>query len=157
MGNKKMLVVQQHCAVKRVGKCSCEFYHPRSNLSCNKPVGLILTFEWIILHGNHDIHGTYLTCCKSLQGSIKRETFIDFVAKQQNYSLINSLQPATTSFFTRRVQFVGGKTGNTVIELTLQQLMLQIKLHIFLSPFYRIFTHLICVNQMKIIRYTSGL
>ena len=41
--------------------------------------------------------------------------------------------------------------------LILQQLMLQIKLHIFRSPFYRIFTYLICVNQMKIIRNTSGL
>ena len=52
---------------------------------------------------------------------------------------------------------MGGKTCNTVIKLILQQLMLQIKLHIFLSPFYRIFTHLICVNQIKITRYTSGL
>ena len=37
---------------------------------------------------------------------------------------------------------MGGKTCNTVIELVLQQLMLQIKLHIFRSPFYRTFTHL---------------
>ena len=31
---------------------------------------------------------------------------------------------------------MGGKTCNTAIELILQQLMLQIKLHIFLAPFY---------------------
>ena len=36
-------------------------------------------------------------------------------------------------------------------------LMLQIKLHLFLSPFYRIITHMIGVNQMKITRYTSRL
>ena len=30
-----------------------------------------------------------------------------------------------------------GKTRNTAIELVLQQLMLQIKQHIFRSPFYR--------------------
>ena len=52
---------------------------------------------------------------------------------------------------------MGGKTCNTVIELILQQLMLQMKLHIFHSPFYRTFTHLIFVNQIKITRYTSRL
>ena len=45
-----------------------------------------------------------------------------------------------------------GKLRNTAIELVLQQLMLQIKQHIFHSPFYRTFANLIRVNQIKIIR-----
>ena len=35
-----------------------------------------------------------------------------------------------------QVYFVSGKTRNTAIELVSQQLTLQIKLHIFRSPFY---------------------
>ena len=47
------------------------------------------------------------------------------------------------------------KTSKTAIELVFQQLMLQIKLHISRSPFHRTFTNLICVNQIKITRYTK--
>ena len=39
-----------------------------------------------------------------------------------------------------QVYFVCGETRSTAIELVSQQLMLQIKLHIFSSPFYRTFT-----------------
>ena len=41
-----------------------------------------------------------------------------------------------------QVYFVCGETRSAAIELVSQQLTLQIKLHIFSSPFYRIFTNL---------------
>ena len=41
-----------------------------------------------------------------------------------------------------QVYFVCGETRSTAIELVSQQLTLQIKLHIFSSPFYRTFTNL---------------
>ena len=51
-------------------KWCCEFYHPHSSLSCNKPVGWILTSDWIILHGlpRADKRGNlYRFCCKTVE------------------------------------------------------------------------------------------
>ena len=35
-GNKNVQLVLKHLAAKRVKKRCCAFYHPRSNMSCNK-------------------------------------------------------------------------------------------------------------------------
>ena len=55
-----------------------------------------------------------------------------------------------------QVYFVCGKTRSTAIKLVSQQLTLQIKVHIFSSPFYHTFTNLIFLNQIKITRSTRG-
>ena len=48
-------------AAKRVERLFCAFYHPRSNLSCQKIILLqvvcILASDWIKLRGSHAIHG----------------------------------------------------------------------------------------------------
>ena len=48
-----------------------------------------------------------------------------------------------------QVYFVCGETRSTAIELVSQQLTLQIKLHIFSSPFYRTFTNLSKSDKLK--------
>ena len=89
------------------------------------------------------------------QGPVKQEICIDFVESSGTTRYTTFLQPTTTWFVARQAYFVGGKTRKTAIELVSQQLMLQIKLHIFHSPFYRTFTNLIFLNQIKITRYTQ--
>ena len=55
-------------------------------------VARVLTSDRIILHGNNAIHGLTSLTLNVCQGLVKRETFIDFAAKQKNYSLLNKLR-----------------------------------------------------------------
>ena len=87
------------------------------------------------------MHGTYVTwqCRKRLARVGKTGNLYRFCCK--------AVELLVTQYFSNlqqpdllqdvQVYFVGGKTPNTAIELVSQQLTLQIKLHIFRSPFYR--------------------
>ena len=105
----------------------------------------ILNFDWIILHGNHSIHGTYVTCCERLPSAGKTGKIYRFCCKAvglhatqrfRNLQQPDLLQDRPNSWLLNRAA-----------------INMQIKLHIFRSPFYHTFTNLICVNQIKIARY----
>ena len=75
-------------AAERVKKRCCTFYNSRSNLSCTELIRLlqvewIQTSDWIKLRGNHAIHGSYVTWCKTSLPWVKRSTWKDYVAKSR--------------------------------------------------------------------------
>ena len=83
----------------------------QSNLSCNKSVAWILTSDWIILHKNHAIHGTYVTYCKRLPRAGKTGNVYRFCCKAvellatqyfRNLQQPNLLQDRSNSWLVKR-------------------------------------------------------
>ena len=97
------------------------FYHPLSNLSSNKSVAWTINFDWIILHGNHSIHGTYVTwqCCKRLAKAVKTGSLYRFCFKAVELLVTQYFRNLQQPDLLQDVQvyFVSGKTRNTAVEL----------------------------------------
>ena len=127
-------------AAQRVEKQCSAFYFTRSNLSCNKQGCCCkLTPDWIKLRGNDAIHWIYVTCCKiRLPWAGKPRNMITnyrFSCKKYHFSLLSAttFRKLYNLICWKTVCFVGGKTRNITLQLSLQQVAR------FWCPFYRTF------------------
>ena len=127
-------------AAQRVEKQCSAFYFTRSNLSCNKQGCCCkLTPDWIKLRGNDAIHWIYVTCCKiRLPWAGKPRNMITnyrFSCKKYHFSLLSAttFRKLYNLICWKIVCFVGGKTRNITLQLSLQQVAR------FWCPFYRTF------------------
>ena len=120
----------QNIAAKQVQKRCCAFYHPRSNLSCNKSVYCklckYLTSDWMKLnYAGVTPHTEVISFAgkKVCLEPVKRATSSDFVAKstttfyflQQLFTNCNNLSCRKTGLK------VGSKMHNFAFQLVFQQ------------------------------------
>ena len=118
----------QNIATKQVKKSCCEFYHPHSNLSCNKSVYCLfctyLNSDWMKLHRVTPYTGVMSLAAKKVcLEPVKRATSRDFVAKstttfyflQQLFAHYDNLICPKTGLK------VGSKMHNFAFQLVLQQ------------------------------------
>ena len=118
----------QNIATKQVKKSCCEFYHPHSNLSCNKSVYCLfctyLNSDWMKLHRGYTIHRRYVIGCKtSLSWARKKCNKFRFCCRKQNYFLLSTttLHKLQQPGLSQTGLKVGSKMHNFAFQLVLQQ------------------------------------